>query len=93
MSNELVRAFEYHAWATDRLISFCLTLTVEQRQFTADGTTGTIERTLTHLVSSEQFYLKDLTGEDPPTWIEERVAPIEFVAVRAVENPVRWSST
>ena len=86
----LDRAFAYHAWATRALIDFCAALSVDQQRLAAPGTTGSIERTLTHLVSSEQFYLRDLTGSDPSRWIETRVVPIQELGRHALENEARW---
>lgn len=74
---QLQRQFAYHSWATLKLIDFCRSLDRTQLVLTADGTLGSIERTLTHLVSSEQFYLRDLTGADPPTWIESRIVSLD----------------
>ncbi|HKF15693.1 MAG TPA: DinB family protein [Candidatus Dormibacteraeota bacterium] len=86
----LMRFLAYHSWATRKLIHFCCSLTPDQRNLTAAGTTGSIERTLTHLVSSEQFYLRDLTGEDPPKWIESLIVPVEELVDRATEHAMRW---
>lgn len=91
-SNQLRRFFEYHSWATRKLINFCSGLASEEQKLTAAGTLGTIERTLTHLVSSEQFYLRDLTGDDPPQWIESRIVPVAELVARATENAERWRS-
>lgn len=88
---QLQRMLAYHAWATIRLIDFCRGLDSEQLQLTAAGTTGSVERTLTHLVSSEQFYLRDLTGYDPPTWIENSIVSLDELAARAAENAARWT--
>src|SRR5215813_14461433 len=86
----LMRLFAYHSWATRKLINFCRCLNPDQRKLTAAGTLGPIERTLTHLVSSEQFYLRDLTGEDPRRWIESRIVSLDELAARAGENASRW---
>ena len=86
----LMRLFAYHSWATRKLINFCRCLNPDQRKLTAAGTMGSIERTLTHLVSSEQFYLRDLTDKDPPRWIENLTVPVEELDDRAAENAVRW---
>jgi uncharacterized damage-inducible protein DinB len=89
-SRHLARAFAYHAWATERLIRFCAGLAPDQQELTAAGTMGSVERTLTHLVSSEQFYLRDLTSEDPPRWIESRIVPVVELLDRTRENAERW---
>lgn len=91
-SNQLRRLFEYHSWATRKLIDFCCGLAYKEQKLTAPGTLGTIERTLTHLVSSEQFYLRDVTGEDPPQWIERRIVPVAELVDSAGENAERWRS-
>jgi len=87
---QLQRSFAHHSWATANLIDFCHGLGPQQLQLTAPGTLGPIERTLTHLVSSEQFYLRDLTGEDPRRWIESRIVSLDELAARAGENASRW---
>lgn len=89
---QLQRAFTYHAWANAKLIDFSRVLPPEKLKLTATGTLGSIERTLTHLVSSEQFYLRDLTGEDPSQWIESLVASIDELAVSTEENSRRWTT-
>jgi uncharacterized damage-inducible protein DinB len=86
----LVLAFAYHAWATEKLIRFCAGLTPNEQRQTAAGTMGSVERTLTHLVSSEQFYLRDLTSEDPPRWIDSRVVPVVELLDRTRKNAERW---
>lgn len=88
--SQLHRIFAYHSWATKRLIEFCRVSGPGCLRLTAGGTLGPIERTLTHLVSSEQFYLRDLTGEAPPTWIESKIVSLDELAARAAENASRW---
>lgn len=86
----LQRLFAYHSWATLKLIDFCRLLDPAKLTLTAAGTLGSIERTLTHLVSSEQFYLRDLTGDDPPAWINRRIVSLDDLAARSAENTSRW---
>ena len=82
--------FACHSWATLKLIDFYRMLDPEQLNPSAERTLGSIERTLTHLVSSEQFSLGDLTGDDPPAWIESRIVSLDQLANRAIENASRW---
>lgn len=87
---QLQRSLAHHSWATAKLIDFQYGLDPQQLRLTAPGTLGLIERTLTHLVSSEQFYLRDLTGEAPRKWIESRIVSLDELAARATENAFRW---
>jgi uncharacterized damage-inducible protein DinB len=87
--SQLHRILAYNSWATETLIEFCAA-TPGCLSLTAGGTLGPIERALTHLVSSEQFYLRDLTGEDPPIWIESKIVSLEELAARTAENASRW---
>jgi uncharacterized damage-inducible protein DinB len=87
--SQLQRMFEHHAWATKTLIDFCAELG-EQQTLSLAGTPGTIARTLTHMVSSEQLYLEAVTGKEPAAWLEELIVPVADLVDRAVENAERW---
>ncbi len=60
--NFLVKLFEHNNWANMQIIKACYALSDEQLDAEPQSVTkGTIRRTLTHLVSSQQSYLKTLT--------------------------------
>jgi len=60
--NFLVKLFEHNNWANDQIIRTCNTLSDEQLDAEPKSATkGSIRRTLTHLVSSQQGYLSLLT--------------------------------
>ncbi len=65
MSDEavLVEFMHYNAWANAALLQACEALVPEQLAATVPGTYGTLARTLEHLVDSEAFYYRLLTGE------------------------------
>jgi uncharacterized damage-inducible protein DinB len=54
--------FDHHAWATHKLIDFCVTLPPDQLRATVPGTYGPIMPTLVHLVAADQRYLELMTG-------------------------------
>ena len=58
--------FEHNLWANERLLEACRDLTDEQRAASVDGTYGELGYTLVHLVRGESFYVKLLTGWQPP---------------------------
>lgn len=68
MTSLLHDAFAHHIWATERLLDACATLTREQLTTSAPGTYGSIMATLTHLVSSDGWYL---------SFFREQRAPID----------------
>ncbi len=53
--------FDYHAWATIQLIDACMGYPPTILHETVVGTDRSILHTLTHLVGTEQWYLKTLT--------------------------------
>jgi uncharacterized damage-inducible protein DinB len=60
--NFLVKLFEHNNWANFQIIQACSGLTDEQLDAEPKSVTkGTIRRTLVHLVSSQQGYLRTLT--------------------------------
>jgi uncharacterized damage-inducible protein DinB len=58
----LDHAFGHHVWATITLIDSCSQLSSEQLDATAEGTYGSIIKTMRHLVGSDTSYLYSLTG-------------------------------
>lgn len=73
----LVKLFEHNNWANSQIIQVCSCLSNEQLDAVPQSATkGSIRRTLTHLVSSQQGYLSLLTvpvdkrHHVPPTFAE-----------------------
>jgi len=59
----LDHVLRHHTWANAAIIDFCRGLDPARLESVAPGTYGTIERTLHHVVRSQQWYLQLLTGE------------------------------
>jgi uncharacterized damage-inducible protein DinB len=60
--NFLEKLFEHNNWANQKIIEACTALSDEQLDAEPQSVTkGTIRRTLVHLVSSQQNYLRTLT--------------------------------
>ena len=58
----LVKLFEHNNWANQKIIEACSSLSDEQLDAEPQSVTkGSIRRTLVHLVSSQQSYLRTLT--------------------------------
>ncbi len=57
--------YQHSAWATERLIEVCETLSDEQLDTVHDSTAGSIRATLVHTLSAEQYYLSRV-GAAPP---------------------------
>jgi uncharacterized damage-inducible protein DinB len=69
--NFLVKIFEHNNWANQKVIEACYALTDEQLDAEPQSVTkGTIRRTLVHMVSSQEGYLRTLTLP-----VEERLHP------------------
>ncbi len=67
---ELVR---HNTWANVRLLDVCTGLTDEQLDTPAEGTYGSIRKTLIHLLGAEESYLFRVTGERPEPHLQEDV--------------------
>ena len=82
-------AFAHHIWATERLIDACAVLTPEQLQAPAPGTYGSIMATLTHLVSSDGWYLSFFREQPAP--IDEKL-DVSLADLRAsiAANGIVW---
>ena len=61
----LLQLVRYNAWANQRMLDLCQTVTPALLQEIAEGTTGSVEQTLKHLVAVEDAYLAMLQGRDP----------------------------
>jgi uncharacterized damage-inducible protein DinB len=66
MTTTLSAIFRHNRWANERLLEACRDLTDEQRATAVEGTYGELGYTLVHIVRAESWYLKLLTGWEPP---------------------------
>lgn len=73
--------YRHNLWANLRLLDACADLTDEQLAASAPGTYGSIIRTLTHLVGSEERYLATITGNSPENGIR-RGETLDVAALR-----------
>jgi uncharacterized damage-inducible protein DinB len=62
----LAELFRHNRWANDQILDACRDLTDAQRATAVDGTYGELGYTLVHIVRAESWYLKLLTGWEPP---------------------------
>ena len=84
--NFLVKLFEHNNWANLQIIQACSALSDEQLDAEPQSVTkGTIRRTLVHLVSSQQSYLRTLTLP-----LEERLNAVT-VEYAELQQSVRMS--
>lgn len=82
----LAKLFEHNNWANQKIIEACCALTDEQLDTEPHSVTkGTIRRTLVHLVSSQESYLRTLTLP-----VEERLHP-RTVPFAELEESARLS--
>jgi uncharacterized damage-inducible protein DinB len=66
VTTTIAETLRHNRWANERLLEACRELTEEQRAATVDGTYGVLGYTLVHIVRAESWYLKLLTGWEPP---------------------------
>jgi uncharacterized damage-inducible protein DinB len=66
MTGTLTELFRHNRWANERLLEACRDLSEAQRATSVDGTYGELGYTLIHIVRAESWYLKLLTGWEPP---------------------------
>lgn len=84
--NFIVKIFEHNNWANQKIIEACYALTDEQLDAEPHSITkGTIRRTVVHLVSSQEGYLRTLTVP-----VEERLHP-RTVPFAELEESARLS--
>ncbi len=94
----LGRFFGHHLWATHRALMWAMPIPEEQAQVAAQGTYGTIEATLEHLVFSDRVYLAGLDAWDWRDWLAgdpdfdavmthgERPGPAWVIALQAIHH-------
>ena len=83
MTNLLHDAFRHHAWANDRILAVCESLTQDQLATFAVGTRGPILDTLRHLVGSDAWYLWVITAGEAPRIEEDEMSIPELRAAAA----------
>jgi uncharacterized damage-inducible protein DinB len=81
----------YDAWATEKLLEFCVPLPPEQLALTTPGTMGTVQATLVHIVAAKERYAAALRGTPPPEDAvrEATAADLAHVLSRA-RSLARW---
>ena len=93
MPSPIAAIFEQNAWATERLLEICEPLSNEQLDATVEDAYGSIRQTLTHLLSSEQYYLSRLGYPYPPDRIVEgEFAGFEVMRRVARENAANFAT-
>lgn len=66
MTTSLNELFQHNRWANEVILEACRELNDEQRATSVEGTYGELGYTLIHIVRAESWYLKLLTGWEPP---------------------------
>jgi uncharacterized damage-inducible protein DinB len=90
-SEELRTFFEYHHWATSKLLDHLDTLDVDQLDREIPGTYGSIALTLTHLVDADERYLKRLEVPRLPPAPNTVAQPLKVLRDRMDEQYARWN--
>jgi uncharacterized damage-inducible protein DinB len=90
MTNLLDDAFRHHAWANDRILEACATLTPEQLAAPTVGTFGPILDTLRHLIGSDNWYLWVITEGKHPQ-LDEETAGIPELQEGARRAAAGWA--
>jgi uncharacterized damage-inducible protein DinB len=89
MTNLMHDAFRHHAWANDRILEVCGSLTDDQIATSAVGTRGPILETLRHLVGSDAWYLWVITDGTVERIDEDHMGVAEL-RVAAATNARDW---
>ena len=63
--------YRHSAWATERLIEVCETLSDEQLDAPRENAAGSIRETLVHTLSAEQYYLSRVSSYLPADRVQE----------------------
>jgi len=93
MIDLLHELFRYHAWATVKLIDYCLDQPPTALQEHVIGTDRSILHTLTHVVGTEQWYLESLTGEPATNPIQRGEAlALTDLRQRFLSHSGRWEA-
>lgn len=90
MNELLIEAFRHSAWAKERLIAACGSLSPEELRRPAPGSVGSILATLNHLVITDANYLARL-DDGPPAWLDqEEENDLSKLLTLAQETADRW---
>jgi uncharacterized damage-inducible protein DinB len=90
MNELLLDAFRHSAWAKERLIAACGSLSPEELRRPAPGSFGSILATLNHLVITDANYVARL-DDGPPAWLDEETAiDLSKLLTLAEETADRW---
>ncbi len=90
MNELLLDAFRHSAWAKERLIAACGSLSPEELGSSAPGSFGSILATLNHLVITDANYVARL-DDGPPAWLDEQAAnDLSKLLTLADETADRW---
>ena len=82
--------FQYHTWATLRLIDHCLGLAPEALDYTLAGTYGSVHDTIAHLVGADSWYLSLMTGDESLGIREVKSLSLPELRARFVERSEAW---
>lgn len=90
MTTELTNFVNYNLWANLCMLDACAQLTDAQlTDATAKGVYGSVRDTLVHILSSEQDYVRDLTGNSPTPRLDELT---HFPGFDELRRYARWSA-
>ena len=73
----------HNVWANERLIEHVATLGPDALELKVPGTYGTLQATLQHIVSGEQFYMYLLTGKRVGESMRDRRASLDELKTTA----------
>lgn len=85
-------AFAHDAWANDRLLEVCESLTEAQLSSPSPGTYGPILETLRHLVGSDAWYLWIITEDARFQAIGEDAMSVAELRAAARTNAAAWEA-
>jgi uncharacterized damage-inducible protein DinB len=88
--SNLEDAFGHHAWATERIIEVCRSLTPHQLASPVPGTYGSILDMLRHIVGGDAWYLFVLTGGVVPQ-VDEDSMDLDELGVAMGRHASAWS--
>ena len=90
MNEILLDAFRHSAWAKQRLIAACASLSADEMERPAPGSVGSIRTTLNHLVIADARYIARLDGGPTPWLDEEAVNDLHELQKLSEETAERW---
>ena len=91
VNDGIADALRHNSWATSTLLAACSGLSPAELDATVVGTHGGIVATFAHIVSSEGFYYRRLTGEQAD-WLEGAVDNRDLDGIRDANDDLtaRW---